>query len=131
MSVDQYRAWVLALLRMDTSARRAAIERLLTKFDFDFTQWLEQAINTIQQAAPQQAGQLQDLLQAVYRLIHTGDYAKAEFDETAPANPKEVVLALARRVQRGELDLDAAAAQASHMLANLADDDYTLDWSEL
>lgn len=131
MSADQYRTWVIELLRMDTSARWAAVERQLTKFDFDFTQWLEQLITTVQQSAPQQAGQLQDLLQAIYHLIHTGDYAKAEFDETAPANSKEVVLALARRVKRGELNLDAAAAQAYPMLANLADDDYALDWSEL
>jgi len=129
MSNEQYRAWMLDILRAANEAeRQAAIERRLTKFDFDFTFWLEQQVEAVQQAAPQTAQKLRALLGEIYRLVSTGDYSKAEFDEAAPANPKEIVLALARRVRREELDLDAAAEQARQMLAG---DQHAFDWQEL
>src|SRR4051812_18523944 len=104
MSDASYAALLAELEAADETDLRQRIERHLTRFDSTFDLWLSHQVHADLPTDPARAARRQRLREMIAHLAEAGDYRNAQFDESHPANPKEVALALARRVERGELD---------------------------
>ncbi|MGH9838461.1 MAG: hypothetical protein ACREEM_06730, partial [Blastocatellia bacterium] len=93
------------ILQAGDQALPGIIERNLTRLDDDFDEWLQERIGG---AIPSQLDRLEAICSAIRHQRLYGNYRRAEFDETSPENAKEILLALARRIERGEETLPAA-----------------------
>jgi tetratricopeptide (TPR) repeat protein len=109
----------------------ACIEHHLTKLDDNFSFWLLEQIDELCASASGAAERADAIYDRISRLAESGDYRRAEFDETHPENPKEILLALERRVRRGELNLDTAAEIGTQQFAANDEADLIQDWYEL
>src|SRR4051812_19113401 len=82
---------------------QSLVERHLTKIDVNFELWADQLLDHVKATNPSSAARLERLISRINELADASDYHRAVFDEAAPANCKEAVLALARRIARNEL----------------------------
>ena len=102
MSGEQSHLLLDELVRAtDEMELKILIERSLTKVDHDFSSWLADRVNELREADTEGASRLAAIWRLIDRLAETGHYRKDQFDEDNPANPKEGLLSLARRVARG------------------------------
>lgn len=115
------------ILQADERALPEVIERNLTRLDDDFDGWLQERIGGTN---PDQSDRLEAVHQAIKHFRLYGNYRRAEFDETSPENAKEILLALARRIERGEETLSAAVEQAVDALVRAEGVDLLPVWGE-
>jgi tetratricopeptide (TPR) repeat protein len=109
MSHEQYHLLLDELVQAtDEAELEAVIGRNLARLDLDFANWLRDRVNELREVDPDKASRLEDIATQVALL----SLARPEDIATRIA-----LLSLARRVERGELDFDAAVEQGTSTLS--------------
>jgi tetratricopeptide (TPR) repeat protein len=115
----------------DAATLTDLVERNLTKFGDGVEDELLRRAEQFKASDPEAALRLREIYQAVRASLEAGNYRRARFDEAEPANPKEVLLAAARRLERGEAELSAVVEQAVAGLTPFPFGKLYLAWADL